>query len=207
MFLVPKTIDISKKQWKNSFLNILVEHLMVGVTIFICAVPEGLPLAVTLSLGFSMKWMVKDNIFVRHLNSCETMGSATTICSDKTGTLTQNNMTVVKFFICNNESDNIDTISIAMKELLAEAISINTSAYICQSEDGTSEKFVGQSSEVHFFKWFITRLESITEKCEKSFPLYFSTNLTPQERVCLQLSTATMQKALLTLCLKGALTT
>ncbi|KAG8626702.1 hypothetical protein KVT40_005647 [Elsinoe batatas] len=75
----------------QQFLNIFI----VAVTIVVVAVPEGLPLAVTLALAFATKKMTKDNNLVRVLRSCETMGNATTVCSDKTGTLTQNVMTVV----------------------------------------------------------------------------------------------------------------
>ncbi|OHS98911.1 calcium-translocating P-type ATPase, PMCA-type family protein [Tritrichomonas foetus] len=141
-------VDIVGVKWEKAFLNRLIENLMVGVTIFICAVPESLPLAVTLSLGLSMKWMVKDNIFVRHLNSCETMGGATTICSDKTGTLTQNNMTVVKFFMNGKDSnDGKPDLPPEIIKLLCESIAINTSAYMTPPEDGKPGRFVGQSSE------------------------------------------------------------
>lgn len=75
----------------QTFLRILI----VAVTIVVVAVPEGLPLAVTLALAFATKRMLKDNNLVRVLRSCETMGNATCVCSDKTGTLTQNVMTVV----------------------------------------------------------------------------------------------------------------
>ena len=68
----------------------------VGITIIVVAVPEGLPLSVTIALAYSMKKMMDDNNLVRHLAACETMGGATQICSDKTGTLTQNKMTVVQ---------------------------------------------------------------------------------------------------------------
>jgi len=69
--------------------------VITGITIFVVAVPEGLPLAVTIALAFSVKKMLKDQNLVRHLSACETMGGATTICSDKTGTLTTSRMTVV----------------------------------------------------------------------------------------------------------------
>ena len=68
----------------------IINRLMIGVTILVVAIPEGLPLAVTISLAYSVKKMMADNNLVRHLDACETMGNATTICSDKTGTLTTN---------------------------------------------------------------------------------------------------------------------
>lgn len=71
----------------------------LAVTIIVVAVPEGLPLAVTISLAYSMNKMMDDQNFVRVLAACETMGNATTICSDKTGTLTQNLMTVTKVWV------------------------------------------------------------------------------------------------------------
>ncbi|KAF2103115.1 plasma membrane calcium-transporting ATPase 3 [Rhizodiscina lignyota] len=81
----------SPAQKGQHFLNILIQ----AITVVVVAVPEGLPLAVTLALAFATTRMLKDNNLVRLLRSCETMGNATTICSDKTGTLTQNKMTVV----------------------------------------------------------------------------------------------------------------
>ncbi|KXX76192.1 Calcium-transporting ATPase 2 [Madurella mycetomatis] len=81
----------SPEEKGQNFLRILI----TAITIIVVAVPEGLPLAVTLSLAFATKRMTKENNLVRHLQSCETMGNATVICSDKTGTLTENVMTVV----------------------------------------------------------------------------------------------------------------
>ncbi|OAE26040.1 hypothetical protein AXG93_4601s1410 [Marchantia polymorpha subsp. ruderalis] len=78
----------------------IVDFFAIAVTIVVVAVPEGLPLAVTLTLAYSMSKMMDDRALVRHLQACETMGSATAICSDKTGTLTMNQMTVVNNWIC-----------------------------------------------------------------------------------------------------------
>lgn len=71
-----------------------VKYFMLAVSLIVCAVPEGLPLAVTISLAYSMKQMIKDQCLVRKLESCETMGSVSQICTDKTGTLTLNQMRV-----------------------------------------------------------------------------------------------------------------
>ena len=85
-----KKFVYENEQWKNEYFNNFVKFLIIGVTVLVVAVPEGLPLAVTLSLAYSVKKMMKDNNLVRHLDACETMGNATAICSDKTGTLTTN---------------------------------------------------------------------------------------------------------------------
>lgn len=76
-------------------LEKLVNYLIIAVTVVVVSIPEGLPLAVTLTLAYSMKAMHEDKILVRKLESCETMGGATFLCSDKTGTITQNKMTVM----------------------------------------------------------------------------------------------------------------
>ncbi|KAF4542244.1 ATPAse P-type K/Mg/Cd/Cu/Zn/Na/Ca/Na/H-transporter [Lasiodiplodia theobromae] len=86
-----KGSDATAEEKGQNFLDILI----VAITVIVVAVPEGLPLAVTLALAFATTRMLKDNNLVRLLRSCETMGNATTVCSDKTGTLTQNKMTVV----------------------------------------------------------------------------------------------------------------
>jgi len=98
-FLVLLALRLYNPTTGNPLLMDLLQFFIIGVAIVVVAVPEGLPLAVTIALAFSMQAMMKDNCFVRTMKSCETMGSATFICSDKTGTLTENKMTVVKAIV------------------------------------------------------------------------------------------------------------
>lgn len=79
----------------------------MGITIVVVAVPEGLPLAVMISLAYSVKLMLKDNCFVKRLSSCEIMGGANNICSDKTGTLTKNQMNITNIYIAKDKK--VDT--------------------------------------------------------------------------------------------------
>ncbi|XP_073998865.1 plasma membrane calcium-transporting ATPase 3 isoform X4 [Rhodnius prolixus] len=126
-----KTFVINEKPWSNTYINEFVKHFIIGVTVLVVAVPEGLPLAVTLSLAYSVKKMMKDNNLVRHLDACETMGNATAICSDKTGTLTTNRMTVVQSYICevlSKTTPKFSSIPANVGNLIVNAISIN-SAY------------------------------------------------------------------------------
>eukprot|EP01065_Artemidia_motanka_P029004 TRINITY_DN3489_c0_g2_i1.p1 TRINITY_DN3489_c0_g2~~TRINITY_DN3489_c0_g2_i1.p1 ORF type:complete len:1177 (+),score=409.61 TRINITY_DN3489_c0_g2_i1:110-3640(+) len=89
----------NKSDWDGDNWRSLLDYAIVGVSIVVVAVPEGLPLSVTIALAYSMSAMLKDNNMVRSLAACETMGAATQICSDKTGTLTTNNMTMVKGYV------------------------------------------------------------------------------------------------------------
>ncbi|CAL5333405.1 unnamed protein product [Camellia sinensis] len=111
----------------------VIKIFTVAVTIVVVAVPEGLPLAVTLTLAYSMKKMMADKALVRRLSACETMGSATTICSDKTGTLTLNKMTVVEAYIGGKKYEHVDNGSVLppmVKSLLIEGIAQNTTGSV-----------------------------------------------------------------------------
>ncbi|KAJ3587052.1 hypothetical protein NHX12_013442, partial [Muraenolepis orangiensis] len=106
VLFVIETFVIQGRVWMAEctpvYVQYFVKFFIIGVTVLVVAVPEGLPLAVTISLAYSVKKMMKDNNLVRHLDACETMGNATAICSDKTGTLTTNRMTAVQVFICDH---------------------------------------------------------------------------------------------------------
>lgn len=124
-----KTFYVEQKPWKTVYVNYFVKHFIIGVTVLVVAVPEGLPLAVTLSLAYSVKKMMKDNNLVRHLDACETMGNATAICSDKTGTLTTNRMTVVQSYICKKHCKVLPKygdIPKKVADLIVQGISVNS---------------------------------------------------------------------------------
>ncbi|XP_050265244.1 calcium-transporting ATPase 1-like [Quercus robur] len=134
--------------WSGDDAKEILEFFAVAVTIVVVAVPEGLPLAVTLSLAFAMKKMMNDKALVRHLAACETMGSATSICSDKTGTLTTNHMTVVKACICgkimevgsSKETSGIcSEIPSTGLRILLQSIFNNTGGEIVKNKDGEVE--------------------------------------------------------------------
>ena len=134
--------------WSGEDVLEILEHFSIAVTIVVVAVPEGLPLAVTLSLAFAMKKMMNEKALVRQLAACETMGSATVICSDKTGTLTTNRMSVMKACICGNimEVTNPPVLSSFSSKLpefalqiLLESIFNNTAGEVVINQDGNCQ--------------------------------------------------------------------
>lgn len=133
----------------SSFMDILI----VAVTIIVVAVPEGLPLAVTLALAFATTRLLKENNLVRVLRACETMGNATTICSDKTGTLTTNKMTVVAGCFVNESFDRSPNsaagfarkLSKTSKDLIVQSVAINSTAF--EGQDARQDTFIGSKTE------------------------------------------------------------
>ncbi|CAF3983316.1 unnamed protein product, partial [Rotaria sp. Silwood2] len=149
------TTYVIKKQ-KPSGIDIayFISFLIQAITVIVVAVPEGLPLAVTLALAYAVRKMMTDNNLVRHLDACETMGNASTICSDKTGTLTTNRMTVVQSYITGKHSEqlpNAEEVNQEVLPLLFEAISVNTN-YTSKIEeskqdDGGLPKQIGNKTD------------------------------------------------------------
>ncbi|KAL0410263.1 UNVERIFIED_CONTAM: Calcium-transporting ATPase 10, plasma membrane-type [Sesamum latifolium] len=133
-----------------------IKIFTVAVTIVVVAVPEGLPLAVTLTLAYSMRKMMADKALVRRLSACETMGSATTICSDKTGTLTLNQMTVVEAYACGKKVDPPDNKSLLpprVISLLVEGVAQNTTGSVFVPEGGGALEVSGSPTEKAILQW------------------------------------------------------
>lgn len=160
--LAPQMGDMSLPQ----ILAHVLKTLMIAVTLIVVAVPEGLPMAVTLSLAYSMRRMLKTNNLVRKMHACETMGATTVICTDKTGTLTQNQMQVYKADFFGNPSDQV----------IYEGIAANSTAQL----DVSKEKPVvlGNPTEGALLLWLRERgvdYTTVRENAEHLEELPFST--------------------------------
>ena len=160
--LAPQMGDMSLPQ----ILAHVLKTLMIAVTLIVVAVPEGLPMAVTLSLAYSMRRMLKTNNLVRKMHACETMGATTVICTDKTGTLTQNQMQVYKADFFGNPSDQV----------IYEGIAANSTAQL----DVSKEKPVvlGNPTEGALLLWLRERgvdYTTLRENSEHLEELPFST--------------------------------
>lgn len=144
-FLVEKGLRDELTVWNSTDAMLILNYFATAVTIIVVAVPEGLPLAVTLSLAFAMKQLMKDKALVRHLSACETMGSATCICTDKTGTLTTNHMVVSKIWLA-GKSEEVDAdghknalasyLSEHVLSVLLQGIFNNTGAEVVNDKHG-----------------------------------------------------------------------
>ena len=127
------------------FVSYVLKAVMIAVTFIVVAVPEGLPMAVTLSLAYNMRRMLHSNNLVRRLHACETMGAVNVICTDKTGTLTQNKMQVADLLLCDE----------SLAEHLYENISVNSTAML----DG--DKVIGNPTEGALLLWGKTRKDNL----------------------------------------------
>lgn len=162
-------ISMGEFDWL-SFLAYLLQSLMIAVTLVVVSVPEGLPMAVTLSLAYSMRKMLRTNNLVRKMHACETMGATTVICTDKTGTLTQNQMQVYKANFFGNPSD----------EVLYEGMAVNSTAELDLS--GEKPQVLGNPTEGALMLWLksrgadytqlraaVTRLEELPFSTERKY--------------------------------------
>ena len=158
-------INVPEFEWV-SFLAYFLQTLMVAVTLVVVSVPEGLPMAVTLSLAYSMRRMLKTNNLVRKMHACETMGATTVICTDKTGTLTRNQMQVAKADFFGNPPDDV----------IVEGIAVNSTAQLDLS--GDKAQVLGNPTEGALLLWLYKRginyLE-VKDKAQRIEELPFST--------------------------------
>ena len=149
------------------FIAYVLQTLMIAVTLVVVAVPEGLPMAVTLSLAYSMRRMLKTNNLVRKMHACETMGATTVICTDKTGTLTQNLMSV----------DEMKMYGDTPKEVINEGIAVNSTASIDFS-DKSKPQILGNPTEGALLLWLNNKgvdYRSIRESVKTVAEVPFST--------------------------------
>lgn len=160
-FTLNETID-----WLR-VMQIVLKYFMMSVTLIVVAVPEGLPMSVTLSLALNMRRMLKTNNLVRKMHACETMGAITVICTDKTGTLTQNLMQVYDADIQKDK-----------EYLLPEAISVNSTAFLETKDENGKPSGVGNPTEIALLLWLNgkgTNYLSIRETVKVINQLTFST--------------------------------
>ena len=128
-------------QWME-IARIVLKYFMMAVTLIVVAVPEGLPMSVTLSLALNMRRMLKTNNLVRKMHACETMGAITVICTDKTGTLTQNLMQVYEAKLDESQPD-----------LIAEGIATNSTAFLEEKGENEKPSGVGNPTEIALLLW------------------------------------------------------
>ncbi|KAK9845411.1 hypothetical protein WJX81_005835 [Elliptochloris bilobata] len=155
---------VAGRPWAWELLPRYLHFVITAITIVVVAVPEGLPLAVTVALAFSVKRMLSENNLVRTLSAAETMGAATTICTDKTGTLTQNEMAVVRMWAAGSEFRDLAALreaapcgngapgpglalDAAVVALITEGIAVNSTAELRPSPDGGRNLQVGNRTE------------------------------------------------------------
>lgn len=169
-------VNTSDAAFNLDFITYLLQTVMIAVTLIVVAVPEGLPMAVTLSLAYSMRRMLKTKNLVRKMHACETMGATTVICTDKTGTLTQNQMNVREacFFgmsggwLYNEEQG----------EIVSESIAVNSTAHLSTSEKTARTTVLGNPTEGALLLWLKAQgvdYAAVRERCETIADIPFDT--------------------------------
>jgi len=162
--------NINQIDWID-FGHYLLNTAMIAITVVVVAVPEGLPMSVTLSLAYSMRSMMATNNLVRKMHACETMGATTVICTDKTGTLTQNQMTIYETYFNRFTDEQLG------EKLIAESMAVNSTAYL-NFTDKEKPNVLGNPTEGALLLWLYgkgTNYLPIREGSEVLNQLTFST--------------------------------
>ena len=142
IYFIQGNADFATTEGTVGFIKYALDTIMIAVTLIVVAVPEGLPMAVTLSLAFSMRRLMEQNTLPRTMHACETMGATSVICTDKTCTLTQNQMQIAETFF----PEDTDM------KLVEESISVNTTANLDYS-DPNKIKAIGSPTEGALLLW------------------------------------------------------
>ena len=157
-------------KWGGKETGYIIQAFLIGITVLVVAIPEGLPLAVTLSLAYSVKKMLKDKNLVRKLKACETMGGADIICSDKTGTLTKNEMYLTSFW--NTTSHTIYRPVVDFRSFVDDKqIKLFEQALTCNSKDDPSQK-KGNPTDMAILKYMLEN-KSDPMKVRERYPIEF----------------------------------
>ena len=159
--------EISGWHHYMAIAQIVLKYFMMAVTLIVVAVPEGLTMSVTLSLALNMRRMLSTNNLVRKMHACETMGAITVICTDKTGTLTQNLMQVYEpgFYALKERGILSDD---DISKLVMEGISANSTAFLEETDDGGKPKGVGNPTEVALLLWLNSQHRNYLELREQA---------------------------------------
>ena len=177
VYFVQGNVDFSDAEGTVSFIKYVLDTIMIAVTLIVVAVPEGLPMAVTLSLAFSMRRLMEQNTLPRTMHSCETMGATSVICTDKTGTLTQNQMQVHETYFPELEGGRIDDSLFA--KMVVESMCVNTTANLDYSNKDRIHA-IGSPTEGALLLWLhgegINYL-GVRESTEKLDRIPFSTEI------------------------------
>lgn len=164
--------------WKDymEIVRICLNYFMMAVTLIVVAVPEGLPMSVTLSLALNMQRMLKTNNLVRSMHACETMGAINVICTDKTGTLTQNTMQIQQTWF--DGRDNVKLADDKVSRLIKEGMAANTTAYLEKTDTSDEVHGLGNPTEVALLQWLYeqkTDYLKLREAVEPISEITFST--------------------------------
>ena len=144
-------INTENAAFDLNFMTYMLQSVMIAVTLIVVAVPEGLPMAVTLSLAYSMRRMLKTNNLVRRMHACETMGAATVICTDKTGTLTQNQMHV--HHACFYGISGGWLYDDEQGAIVSESVAVNSTAHLSTDESTARTEVLGNPTEGALLLW------------------------------------------------------
>ncbi|KAL7169085.1 hypothetical protein ACSBR2_034170 [Camellia fascicularis] len=172
--MVGKALRNEFLEWSRSDELKLLNYIAVAVTVLVVGIPEGVPLAVKLSLAFSARKLMNERVLLKHLSSCETMASVSSICTDKTGTLTTNHMVVDRLFICSEVILSKDAVNFlksaeckGVLHILLQSIYLNSGSEIVHGQDGKNIIFGGPTGSALLEFFLLLGGGHVIDKCKQ----------------------------------------